>query len=99
MIASDQFAELISRIGERARVFPLNGPIDRNLLPQQQTHFVCRAGHIFIMRIVREACEIAAEFFRPREQQARILNGGSPAAAQGIFFMDGNAAQKNRLAI
>ncbi len=51
------------------------------------------------MGIVGETNEIRVEFFRPAQDGLGLGFGMNAPATLGAFFMDGDAAQKNRLAV
>jgi len=65
MISRDHLMQLIFRIVQCLRIFPLNGPVDGHLAPNHQSHLIGDAQHGFIVRIVREANEIAPPILLP----------------------------------
>ncbi len=95
----DLFVELLLGLDENLGIVELERPVNGILGPDEQTHAIGGAQHGFIVRIVREADEVAAELFRPAKKRLRILVRVCATGAIGRFSVDGNAAQKDRLAV
>ena len=91
--------QLLLGLGQHLGIVKLQGPIDRILRPHQQSHAVSGAQHRLIVRIVRQADKVAAQFLGPSQQRLRVFVGVGAAGAIRRFGMDGDAAQKDRLAI
>ena len=68
LVARDHIAQLLLRVRQGLRVRPLDRPINRDLLPNQDAHFVGQPRHVLVVRVVREPDKIAAQFLRPAEQ-------------------------------
>ena len=99
LVARDHLGELLFGVAQRLGVLPGDGPVDGNLRPDEQAHLVGEAGHDFVVRIVRQADEVAVHFLGPLQQGARVGLGVDAAGAEGRFGVDGDAAQVDRLAV
>ena len=51
-VAFDELVELVLRIGQRGGIGEVDRPIDRNLLPEQQPHFIGDLGGAVVMRVM-----------------------------------------------
>jgi len=98
-VAGDQFCQLILRVGIGGRVVPMNRPVDGHFRPEQNAHLVGDAGHVLVVRIMREADVVAAELAGPAQKLTRIRGGRGPTAAQGILLVQTDAAQENGFAV
>src|SRR6185369_11148340 len=84
---------------ECSGILPQDGPVNGNLRPDHDSHPVSLPHHEFVVWVVGQPNKIGAQFFGPTEQHPRIFAAVSASTANRCFFVNTNAAQKNRLAI
>ncbi len=92
MISRDHLLQLIFRIVQCLGIFPLDGPVDGHLSPDHQSHLIGHAQHGLVVGVVRQANEIAAQFFCPTQECPRIVVAPSPAGSGGSLLMDADSA-------
>ncbi len=94
MVAGDHVVKLVFGVLQCCRILPVNVPIDGDFRPDHQSHAIGEPGHVFAVRIVGEANEVAAQFLCPSQKGLCVLLGEGPAPANGSFFVHGDAAQE-----
>ena len=67
MVTMNHICQLLFSILEGLRILPVDRPIAGNLRPHHDTHALCLAYHILIMRIVSQTHEVTTQFLSPRE--------------------------------
>jgi len=50
---------IVTAPGARCRVFPLDGPIDRDFFPDHQAQLIGHAGHVLVVRVVGQPTKLA----------------------------------------
>ena len=88
-IARDHLRQHLFGFGIHGGIFPLHGPVHRDLRPHQQPHLIGQAGHHLVVRIVRQADEVAAHLFRPAEPGRGIRFRKNTAGTERRFSMNG----------
>ena len=99
-VADDHVRELVLCIGVGRGILPLDGPVDGNLIPDQQAHLLGGAHHRLVVRVMRQAHEVAAQLLGPSEQDAGIRLAVGPAAGRGRdFLVDRDALAEDGLPV
>ena len=100
LVTGDHIRQLGLGIRIRIRILPMNGPVDRNLGPYEQTHLLGQAYHGLIVRIMCQTHEIASHLACPSKQYAILVFGKCPAAlAVRHFLVNGHSPAENLLPV
>ena len=92
-------AQLRFGILKSRSIQPCDVPVDGHFLPNQQPYAIGQTHHLFVIGIVCEPDEIAAQLLRPLQQRPILFFGDNTSTTEGRFLMQGNSAQKHRLPI
>ena len=90
--------QLIAGIRQCFGIVKVDGPVNRDFFPEQQTNFIGQLGDMLMVRVMRQAQKVATHFFGVCQAAANICFGGH-LAHHDIILMDTDAAQKKDLAI
>ena len=99
LVACNHITQLCLCILEGLGVGPGDGPIDGNLRPDEDAHALCLTDGVFVVGIVCQTHEVAAQFLCPGEEGVSVLGGVGTTAAVGLLLMDGDALEEDRLAV
>src|ERR1700761_9255604 len=98
-IAANHLCELLLRLRENRGVIELQGPVVWNVCPDQKAEAIGGTGHTLVVRIMRKADVVAAQFFRPPEKCLDVFFRVSAAGTIGSFGVNRDPAKKDRLAV
>ena len=98
VVTSDQLAQLVLRVLIRRFPREADRPVHRDLFPQKEPFPVRELRHLLIVRVVREAHEIAAELLRDADRLEALLVARCLAVLHALLVA-ADAAQEDRLSV
>ena len=99
MVAADHIAELVLGVLVGLGILPRDGPVDGNLRPYQDAHFLCLAYHLLVVGIVGETYEITTQFLCPSKKCPGILGRVGPSATVRFLVVNGDSFQEDGLSV
>ena len=99
LVPVDHVVQLALGVGVGLLVGPVDGPVDRNLVPHHDTHLLGLAHLQFAVRIVGQTHKVAVQLLGPSQQGAALLQVACASLCEGGLLVDGHTAQEDGLPV
>src|SRR5262249_16230262 len=95
-IPHDHLGQLSQCLVEHLLVLKVDALVDGDLGPNEQPDAISHPRHMFIVRIMSQAHEVASQILGPTEQRRCVVVATGPSATIGGIFMYRDTAEKHR---